>query len=77
MDSSERRLAEALRAQVSGTGGAGSPRPASPPRLVQAKPSLRAQIAWALLLGLLAGAVLGCALALLSLLAPGLLPVIG
>lgn len=67
-DDSERRLAEALRAQARGGG-----RPVSPPRGEPARMSVRT----ALMLALLGGAVLGMALALLSLLAPGLLPALG
>lgn len=67
-EESERRLAEALRAQARGGG-----RPASPPRGEPDRMSIRT----ALLLALLGGAVLGMALALLSLLAPGLLPALG
>lgn len=69
VDESERRLAEALRAQARGGG-----RPTIPPRRAgSAGPSVRAL----LLLWLLGGAVLGCALALLSLLVPGALPAFG
>ena len=69
VDESERRLAEALRAQARGGG-----RPVVPPRrAARATPSVRAL----LLLWLLGGAVLGCALALLSLLVPGALPAFG
>ncbi len=67
-DDSERRLAEALRAQARGGG-----RPVTPPRGERDRMSVRT----ALLLALLGGAVLGMALALLSLLAPGLLPALG
>jgi hypothetical protein len=69
-DDSERRLAEALRAQARGGG-----RPALPPRAdpEPGGPSVPALLA----LWLLIGAVLGCALALLSLLAPGALPAFG
>lgn len=65
----ERRLAEALRAQAAGAPGRPEParRGADP----------RAQVRWALLIGLLGGAVLGTAIALLSVLVPGLLPAIG
>jgi hypothetical protein len=69
VDESERRLAEALRAQARGGG-----RPVVPPRRpARTAPSVRAL----LLLWLLGGAVLGCALALLSLLVPGALPAFG
>ncbi len=67
-DDSERRLAEALRAQARGGG-----RPATPPRWQPDRMSVRT----ALVVALLGGAVLGMALALLSLLAPGLLPALG
>jgi hypothetical protein len=66
----ERRLAEALRAQA--TGGPGRPEPAR-----RAAPDGRGQVRWALLIALLGGAVLGTAIALLSVLVPGLLPAIG
>ena len=70
VDESERRLAEALRAQARGGG-----RPVVPPprRAARAAPSVRTL----LLLWLLGGAVLGCALALLSLLVPAALPAFG
>ncbi|MCX6463608.1 MAG: hypothetical protein NTW05_08455 [Pseudonocardiales bacterium] len=68
IDDSERRLAEALRAHARGGG-----RPVVPPRPEPAGPSVRA----VLLLWLLGGAVLGCGLALLTLLAPGVLPAFG
>ena len=71
-DESERRLAEALRAHARGGG-----RPVVPPsrsaRSAPAGPSVRAL----LLIWLLGGAVLGCALALMSLLVPGILPAFG
>ncbi|GAA2562726.1 hypothetical protein [Pseudonocardia hydrocarbonoxydans] len=67
----ERRLAEALRAQARGGG-----RPVPPPR---AEPDRRPgmSVRTALLLALLGGGVLGTGLALLSLLAPGVLPALG
>jgi hypothetical protein len=69
-DESERRLAEALRAQARGGG-----RPVLPPR---ARPRPPAPSVPALLaLWLLVGTVLGCALAVLSLLVPGALPAFG
>ena len=84
-DESERRVAEALRARAAGAPGmvgpgmVGSGMPAqSPPRPMprQAPPS-GTSARTALLIALLGGAVLGCALALLSLLVPGALPVLG
>lgn len=67
----ERRLAEALRAQARGGG-----RPMTPPRGEPDQPPAMS-VRLALLLALFGGAVLGMALALLSLLAPGLLPSLG
>ena len=68
----EQKLAEALRARASGAGWPGpSPAPYQPPQ--PAGVSART----ALLLALLFGAVLGTALALLSLLVPGFLPAPG
>ena len=67
----ERRLSEALRAQARGGG-----RPVLPPRGEPAPPQ-GMSIRTALLLALLGGGVLGMVLALLSLLAPGLLPALG
>lgn len=89
-EESERRLAEAMRAQAAGagrpgfvgrhpdsltsTGGAPPPAPPEPPwGLWSALVSSRLP----LLLALLGGVVLGVALALLSLLAPGVLPALG
>lgn len=74
VDDPERRLAEALRAQARGGG-----RPMAPPRPRQASapPSSVSSVAALLALWLLVGAVLGCALALVSLLAPALLPAFG
>lgn len=66
-DDPERRLAEALRAQARGAA-----RPSPPPRRTSGTP-----VRTALLLALLGGGVLGMTLALLSLLAPGLLPALG
>ncbi len=71
-DESERRLAEALQARATGAGGRGSTRPA---RRVLGRSGTG--IGTALWLALLGGAVLGTALALLSLLAPGVLPPLG
>lgn len=67
----ERRLAEALRAQARGGG-----RPVDPPRGEPDRPP-GMSVRTALLLALLGGGVLGTALALLSLLAPGVLPALG
>jgi hypothetical protein len=71
-DESERRLAEALQARATGAGGRGRTRAAS-------RVSGRAgtSTGTALLLALLGGATLGTVLALLSLLAPGVLPPLG
>lgn len=66
----ERRLAEALRARASGAPG--RPEPSR-----RGSSDVRAQVRWALLIALLGGAVLGAAIALLSVLVPGLLPAIG
>ncbi|WP_219415168.1 hypothetical protein [Pseudonocardia nigra] len=75
-DESERRVAEALQARASGAGRPGVARPQAPPALpAQRESGMSARMA--LLIALLAGAVLGVALALLSLLAPGLLPPLG
>jgi hypothetical protein len=71
-DESERRLAEALQARATGAGGRGSTRPA--PRIPGRGGT---STATALLLALLGGAVLGTVLALVSLLAPGVLPPLG
>ncbi|GAA3248701.1 hypothetical protein GCM10017691_59150 [Pseudonocardia petroleophila] len=67
----ERRLAEALRAQARGGG-----RPMAPPR-GEPEPAPGMSVRTALLLALLGGVVLGTVLALLSLLAPGVLPALG
>jgi hypothetical protein len=67
-DDSERRVAEALRARATGAGRVGVPRAVRPAPV--AGPDVRI----ALLIALLGGVVLGVALALLSLLAPGVLP---
>ena len=72
VDESERRLAEALRAQARGGG-----RPTIPPRWAGSAGSAGPSVRALLLLWLLGGAVLGCALALLSLLVPGALPAFG
>jgi hypothetical protein len=70
-DDSERRVAEALRARASGAGRPGAPRTA------RATPASATGARKALLIALLGGVVLGVALALLSLLVPGLLPALG
>ncbi|MBW0117568.1 hypothetical protein [Pseudonocardia abyssalis] len=67
----ERRLAEALRAQARGGG-----RPMTPPR-GEPERETGMSVRTALLLALLGGGVLGAVLALLSLLAPGVLPALG
>jgi len=67
----ERRLAEALRAQARGGG-----RPMTPPR-GEPDRAPGVSVRTALLLALLGGGVLGMVLALLSLLAPGLIPALG
>ncbi len=68
----QRMIAAALRAQAS---VAGRPAPSAEP----AEPAAprRVALGWALLLALLIGVALGAGLALLSLLAPGVLPPIG
>lgn len=71
-DESERRLAEALQARATGAGGRGAPPPI---RRSPARPGTSTRAA--LLLALLGGGVLGTALALVSLLAPGVLPPLG
>ncbi len=68
-DASERRVAEALRARATGAGRPG----AAPMRAEQGGVSART----ALIIALLAGAALGVVLALMSLLAPGVLPPLG
>jgi len=70
-DDSERRVAEALRARASGSGRPGVPRTA------RATSASGTGARTALLIALLGGVVLGVALALLSLLVPGLLPALG
>jgi hypothetical protein len=69
----EQRLSEALRARATGAGraGLGGPRPRGGPD--QDTASIRAAIALALAAGLLVGVLF----ALLSLLAPGVLPPLG
>jgi hypothetical protein len=67
-DDAERRVAEALRARATGAGRAGVP------RTVRPAPVVGPDVRIALLVALLGGVVLGVALALLSLLAPGVLP---
>jgi hypothetical protein len=67
----ERMMSEAMRAQ----GGVGRPpapgsrRPMPPPRPFP--------VGWVLMIALLAGAVAGVALALISIFMPGVLPVLG
>jgi hypothetical protein len=70
----ERRVAEALRARATGGGQGWSGRPVGR----TARPSALDQprIGTALLLALLAGTLLGMGLALLSVLAPGVLPAV-
>ncbi|GEL18407.1 hypothetical protein PA7_22440 [Pseudonocardia asaccharolytica DSM 44247 = NBRC 16224] len=92
MDDPEQRLAEALRARATQAGHPAPPPPppqqvpgfrSAPPnpapgsRRDAPARSLQAQAGWALLIALIAGAVFGCALGLLSVLAPGLLPPLG
>ena len=82
-DDAERRLAEALRARATGAGRPGptftpappmtQPPPARPAQAVEAGPSTRT----VLLIALLIGTVIGAALGLLSLVAPGVLPTMG
>jgi hypothetical protein len=79
-DESERRVAEALRARAAGAPGMAGPAMAShgPSRPLQRQaPPSGTSARTALLIALLGGAVLGCALALLSLLVPGVLPALG
>jgi hypothetical protein len=71
-DESERRLAEALQARATGAGGRGST-----PLARHVPGHSGTSAATALLLALLAGAALGTLLALVSLLAPGVLPPLG
>ncbi|OLT19956.1 hypothetical protein BJF78_10455 [Pseudonocardia sp. CNS-139] len=79
-DESERRVAEALRARAAGAPGLanagvlgqGTARPQRRPA-----PPAGTSARTALLIALLGGAVLGCALALVSLLAPGVLAALG
>lgn len=68
-DESKRRLAEALQARATGAGGRGTGR-----RLPGRSGT---STSTALLLALLGGAALGTALALVSLLTPGMLPPLG
>jgi hypothetical protein len=68
-EESERRVAEALRARATGAGRPGA--------LPMGSESDGMSGRTALLLALLVGAVLGVLLALLSLLAPGVLPPLG
>ncbi|MEK6443255.1 hypothetical protein [Pseudonocardia sp. T1-2H] len=97
----EQRLAEAMRAHASQSGGSApyvpEPGPSAtryqpPPQHTPGPPaapwtapdrgraapgSALGPILWPLLIALLAGAVLGCGLALISILLPGVLPPIG
>jgi hypothetical protein len=75
-DESERRLAEALRARASGAGSGGAGQALGPP-VEQPAGRTGTSVPVALLIALLAGAVLGVLLALVSLLAPGVLPPLG
>lgn len=77
----EQRLADALRAHASGAGGAApvqahtsGPGRGTPVRVPRPSATPGVGAAPALMLALLAGALLGVALALLSLYAPGVLP---
>jgi hypothetical protein len=85
---SERRLAEAMRAQASGAGRpgfvgrnpgsiGGAPASTALPEPSSGLWSALLSSRLPLLLALLGGIVLGVALALLSLLAPGVLPTLG
>ena len=71
-DESERRLAEALQARATGAGGRGPTRPR-----LRVPGRAGTSTGTALLLALLGGAALGTVLALVSLLAPGVLPPLG
>jgi len=71
-DDPGQRLAEALRAQAAGSASRSHPLPV-PSRASR----WGRQAGWSLLIALLVGGVLGTALALLSLLVPGLLPELG
>ncbi len=74
MNESEQRVADALRARATGAGGrSGGIRPSAERTTNMSGLSTRT----ALLIALLGGAVLGMALALFSLLVPGLLPPLG
>ncbi len=77
---SERRVAEALRAQATGAGRGGAAFPA-PHGAARSAPAADVPggtaTRTALLIALLGGAVLGVVLALVSLLAPGALPPLG
>jgi hypothetical protein len=71
MSNPERVVSQALRAQ------AGQMRPGPPPGRMAFTPVRSFPIGWILLIALLLGAVLGVALALVSIFEPGLLPPIG
>jgi hypothetical protein len=70
----ERRVAEALRARAAGSGQGWSGQPVG--RTPRPGALDQPRIGTALLLALLAGAVLGMGLALLSVLVPGVLPAV-
>jgi hypothetical protein len=86
---SERAVADALGARAAAgrpnPAGPypGSPRPVPPPGYGRAgwrpgpRPARSVPVGWVMLIGLLVGVVLGIALALVSLFAPGALPAIG
>jgi hypothetical protein len=70
----DRRVAEALRARAAGGGQGWSGQPAG--RTPRPGALYEPRIGTALLLALLGGALLGMGLALLSVLAPGVLPAV-
>ena len=75
----EDQLAQALRAQASTRGREAALAAQAGPRPPHGDPraALRRQIALALAVALLAGVLLGVGIALVSLLAPGVLPTVG
>lgn len=75
----EQRVADALRARATGAGQAVPGRAVAPTtrRSRRSVPSSGLGVGAALMITLLAGAVLGTAVALLSLLVPGALPPLG
>ncbi|GAA4541284.1 hypothetical protein [Pseudonocardia xishanensis] len=73
----EDQLAQALRAQASARGREAALHPAPRPPLGGPRAALQRQIALALAVALLAGVLLGVGIALVSLLAPGVLPTVG